>query len=107
MAERHGPRRCRDLIELHTVNLGGEASLSEAENSIVRRASVLETELERMEANFAVAGAADMDTLDCYQRVSGGLRRLLETIGLERRSRDVTPSLEAYLASKSREASVA
>jgi hypothetical protein len=42
-------RRLRDLIELHTNDLGGEANISEAEKAIVRRASVLICELERME----------------------------------------------------------
>ena len=72
--------------------------MSAAERSIIRRASVLTVELERMEAKFATAGEASERDLDLYQRTAGNLRRLLEAIGLQRRSRDVTPSLASYLA---------
>jgi hypothetical protein len=94
-------RRLRDLIELHTNDLGGEANISEAERAIVRRASVLIVELERMEGVFALAeGAPDIATLDAYQRAAGNLRRLLESLGLKRRARDVTPRLTDYLTGK-------
>jgi len=49
-------RRCRDLIALHTDDLGGADAVSTAEASIVRRAAVLTMELERMEQAFAKAG---------------------------------------------------
>jgi hypothetical protein len=91
-------RRCRDVIEQHLSDLGGAANTSEAERSIIRRAAVLTTELERLEARFAVAGEASPEDLDLYQRTAGNLRRLLEAIGLQRRPRDVTPSLEEYAA---------
>jgi hypothetical protein len=58
-------------------------------------------ELERLEREFALAGEADPETLDLYGRVAGNLRRLLEAVGLERRSLDVndgrTP-LQRHLA---------
>src|SRR5262249_17078798 len=92
-------RRLRDLIELHTNDLGGDANISEAERAIVRRASVLIVELERMETDFALAnGAPNIATLDAYQRAAGNLRRLLEALGLERRQRDVTRRGREYLA---------
>jgi hypothetical protein len=80
-------RRCRDLIELHSSDL---PAASVAELSIIRRASVLTVELERLEQKFALAGEASPFDLDLYQRTAGGLRRLLEAVGLERRLRDVT-----------------
>ena len=80
-------RRCKDVIELHLSDL---PDASVAERSIVRRAAVLTTELEMLEAKFAAAGSATPFDLDLYQRTAGGLRRLLEAIGLERRLRDVT-----------------
>ena len=95
-------RRLRDLIELHTNDLGGVLNISEAEKAIVRRASVLIVELERMETDFALAeGAPNIATLDAYQRAAGNLRRLLESLGLERRQRDVTPTptVDRYVAS--------
>jgi hypothetical protein len=86
-------RRCKDLIAAHLSDLGGESNTSAAERSIVRRAAVLTTELELLEAKFAAAGQASSDDLDLYARTSGNLRRLLEAIGLQRRARDIGPTL--------------
>ena len=83
-------RRCRDIIAEHLSDLGGADNCSAAERSIVRRASVIEVELEMLEAKFATAGQASGDDLDLYVRASGNLRRLLEAVGLQRRPRDVT-----------------
>jgi hypothetical protein len=91
-------RRLKDLMTLHIVDLGGDDAISEAERSIVRRAAVLTTELERMEVRFATAGEATAAELGVYVTTANALRRLLETVGLERRSRDVTPLVDAYLA---------
>jgi hypothetical protein len=86
-------RRLRDLIALHLSDLGGDDAVSEAERSIVRRIATLTVELERMEGGFALAGEALPGQIDLYQRTANSLRRLLEAIGLERRKRDVTPTL--------------
>jgi hypothetical protein len=91
-------RRLRDLMGLHLSDLGGDNAVSEAERSIIRRVATLTVELERMEAGFAVAGEAQPDQLDLYQRTANSLRRLLEAIGLQRRSRDVTPDPLEYAA---------
>ena len=37
---------------------------------------------------------------------AGHLRRILETLGIERKPRDVTPTLEQYLAEKERQTNV-
>jgi hypothetical protein len=89
-------RRLRDVMELHISDLGGTDVMSEAEHSIVRRAATITIELERLEAKFSAGEAVDGD-LDLYQRGANSLRRLLETVGLERRARDVTPDLKTYL----------
>jgi hypothetical protein len=86
-------RRCRDVIDLHISDLGGANNVSEAEKSIIRRCAALTVELEHLEFLFATAGAATPDQLDLYQRTANSLRRHLETIGIERRPRDVGPSL--------------
>jgi hypothetical protein len=87
-------RRCKDIIASHT---SGCPDASAAERSIIRRASVLTTELERMEVQFATAGEANNDDLDLYARVAGNLRRLLESVGLKRRARDAGPTLEGIM----------
>src|SRR5262245_48119561 len=89
-------RRMRDVIELHISDLGGLETASEAEKSIIRRAAALTIELERLEAKFS-AGRGRDDDLNMYQRCSNTLRRLLETVGIHRRPRDVTPTLEHFL----------
>jgi hypothetical protein len=90
-------RRCKDVIAAHLSDLGGEDNTSAAERSIIRRASVLTVELERLEAKFALADAASDGDLDLYQRTAGNLRRLLEAVGLQRRPRNLTPNLKDYL----------
>jgi hypothetical protein len=91
-------RRCKDLIHEHVADLGGVDNCSAAERSIVRRISVLTTQLERIEAKFAETNGVGRDSdIDLYIRGCGGLRRLLEAIGLQRRPRDVS-TLSTYLA---------
>jgi hypothetical protein len=94
-------RRLRDLIDLHLQDLGGEDAVSEAEKSIVRRACTLTVELERLELVFALAGEAKPEQIDLYQRTANSLRRLLESVGLGRRPRDITPSLHEYIEGRS------
>jgi hypothetical protein len=93
-------RRFRDLLIQHATDLGGPDLMSAAEGAIIRRAVTLITELERMEAKFALRGRAEPAELESYQRCANSMRRLLESVGLSRRSRDVTPSLQEYLAER-------
>ncbi len=90
-------RRMRDLIELHVDDLGGLDNTSEAQRSLLRRISVLEVEAEYLETEFAKRSASGKQ-YDLYLRVVGVLKRLYELVGIERRARDVTPSLQDYLA---------
>ena len=83
-------RRAKDVIAAHLSDVGGVDNTSAAERSIIRRASVLTVELERLEAKFALAEQASPEDLDLYQRTAGNLRRLLEAVGLRRRAKDIT-----------------
>ncbi len=74
--------------------------MSEAMLSLCRRVAAIEVQLEQMEACMS-EGDLKVD-LDLYNRLSGNLRRMLETIGLERVSKDVTPSLQSYLQAKAK-----
>jgi hypothetical protein len=69
--------------------------LSEAQLSLIKRASAITCELEQFEGRLSRGEEIDLDT---YVRAIGHLRRLLETLGLQRVPRDVTPTLEAYAA---------
>jgi hypothetical protein len=84
-------RRLRDLNADAVADLGGEDALSSAERALVRRSAMLQLQLEMMEQRWAANnGQASAKALDTYQRTTGALRRV-ETLGLQRRSRDVTP----------------
>ena len=82
-------RRAKEIIADHISDLGGMDNCSAAERSIIRRASTLTVELERLEARFATAGEASTADLETYQRCANSLRRLLEAVGLQRRPKNV------------------
>jgi hypothetical protein len=84
-------RRLRDVISLHLADMGSEDGISEAEKSIIRRVATLTVELERLELIFALADGAKPEQIDLYQRTANSLRRMLEAVGLQRRSKDITP----------------
>jgi hypothetical protein len=95
-------RRLRDLVNDAISDLGGRDMVSSAEMILVRRASMLALQCEMMETRWAQnEGEASAKQIETYQRVTGALRRTLESLGLRRRARDVTPSLQEYIASKS------
>ncbi len=94
-------RRAKDIMERYIVDLGGQQVCSEAERTIVRRAAVLVIECERLERQFAVVPQdknVSLRELDMYSKLANSLRRLLDMTGLERRSRDITPTIDAYIA---------
>jgi hypothetical protein len=79
-------RRYRDLVAGHANDLGGGDALSEAQLSLVRRASAIECELEQMEGRLSMGEEVD---LDIFTRATSHLRRLFEVLGVERRPRDI------------------
>ena len=95
-------RRFRDLCELHEADIGGHASLSEAETSLVRRCATIEVQLEQMEGRLSKGEEVDFDL---YTRCAGHLRRLLETLGIKRVSRvvDHNPILDHFSRPPERE----
>jgi|SRR5271166_3566623 len=74
-----------------TRDLGGD--LSEAQQELVKRASVLATLLEHHEAQLLLG--VDVSVGD-YLELLNAQRRLLVTLGLKRQLKDVTP-LSRYL----------
>ena len=98
-------RRAKELVADYTSDLGGVQNVSTAELSLIRRIAVLSTELERLEQRFALAEQANPADLDLYQKLANTLRRLLTTIGLQRRAKTVSvPTLAEYLRGPHREA---
>ena len=95
-------RRFKDLVEDIAADLGGKDHLSEGQRQLIRRAAMLSAESERMEA-LAARGGAEFD-IDLYGMICDRLGRVFGRLGLERKSKDVTPDLRSYLASKDRPA---
>ena len=88
-------RRYRDLVAEFVSDIGGADIISAAQRAIVRRAASLCVWCEAVEVRLAAG-----EEIDIYTTAANSLRRLLVDIGLERRARDVTPSLDAYLLAK-------
>jgi hypothetical protein len=90
-------RRFRDILEQIQADLGGADRLSEGQRQLCRRAATMSMSCELMEAE-AVAGRAF--DVDCFGQLTDRLGRCLQRLGLERKAKDVTPSLQDYLQAK-------
>src|SRR5260221_5206640 len=71
-------RRYRDLVYGHISDLGGASGLSEAQLSLIKRASAIECELEQQEGKLSLGETINMD---CFTRSASHLRRILESLG--------------------------
>jgi hypothetical protein len=87
-------RRYRDLVGLLCEDAGGLALLTELKLALIRRCVALIVECERMENALANGEMVDVDLL---ARLSSHLRRIAETVGVDRVKRDVTPRLHSYV----------
>ena len=96
-ADTRGPwaRRFRDVLAEITSDLGGADLLSEGQRQLARRAATISLACERMEGE---AAAGEPINLELYGRLTDRLGRALQRLGLERKPRDVTPTLADYLA---------
>ena len=90
-------RRFRDLVETIGNDLGGVDHLSEGQKQLIRRAATLSIMAEAMEADAVRNLAFDGEA---YGVLCDRLGRCLQRLGLERKPRDVTPTLQSYLAAK-------
>lgn len=89
-------RRVVDVLDSFLNDRGGRDACTEAVRAILRCAAVQVVECERLEASFS-EGDPSPHALDLHTRMSGNLRRLLETVGLERVGKDITEGVSAYL----------
>jgi hypothetical protein len=87
-------RRYRDLIAGHLSDLGGPENVSAGQASLIRRAAALECELEAAEGRLA---SGENGNLSAFASATNSLRRLLATLGLERKA-SAEPSLAEYIA---------
>ena len=93
-------RRYKDLCAEHASDLGGLEGLSQGQQALIRRASTLSVQLEAMEGQLSEGLTVD---LDLYGRLTGHQARVLQALGLQRKSKTIT-HLDDYLASKRRAA---
>ena len=90
-------RRFREIVGQLVSNIGGDPS--QAQTAVIQRAATLLVWAESAEAEFARTGELDIGS---FTTATNALRRLLADVGLERKTKDVTPSLDVYLAARSR-----
>lgn len=83
-------------IDAFEGDLGGD--LSTAEKAIVRRAAIAGAMCESLAAAW-LTGDSSVDPAS-FATLANLERRQLETVGIKRRARDVTPSLNEYLQSR-------
>jgi hypothetical protein len=77
------------------VRKGIQAHLSHAERSLVQRCAILAAMLTDQETAYLAGAPIDPAN---YCTLVNALRRTLETVGLKRIARDITPSVADYVA---------
>lgn len=88
----HGGRRYKELAADLVHHLGGDPTAPQF--AIIRRAAALAVWCEQQESAQAQGGDFDVAA---YTTAANTLRRLLGDLGLERRLKDATPSLDQFL----------
>jgi hypothetical protein len=88
-------RRFREIVTSIESDLGGD--LTEAQRHLIARAATLAIWCEEREGELGEGKEFDAGA---YATIANAQRRLLSDLGLERRMRDVTPSLADYIAGK-------
>src|SRR5262245_18628671 len=88
-------RRFRDVLAEITNDLGGPSLLSEGQRQLARRCATISIACERMEGEAAAGEPID---LELYGRLTDRLGRALQRLGIERKPRDVGPSLAELIA---------
>jgi hypothetical protein len=87
------------LVRAFTTDIGGDPT--EAQKQLIRRASSLSTWCEAQEVQLANGKDIEIGPLTT---AANSLRRILQDIGLERKARDITPTLDSYLRGKGKAA---
>ena len=89
-----------DLRDRLVADLGGSDHLTAMHMEIIDNVAVMGAMLKDAAAGYLTGEPTDIAE---YTTLANAQRRLLADLGLERRSRDITPSLGEYLATKAAE----
>lgn len=90
-------RRYRDLFEALCVDQGGADRLSEARLQLIRRFCAASVLAEAMEARLAAGERVDVTE---FCTLASTAVRISNRIGIDRRARNVTPTLQDYIAGR-------
>lgn len=85
------------MIDAITADLGGNDNLTAGEQLLVRNIALTAAMSEDLAARWLTGELIDPAT---FCTLGNAERRLLETLGLKRRARDVTPSLHDYVTTR-------
>ena len=87
-------RRFRDLVNAYVADMGGIDRCSEIKVGLLRRLAATTVQAELLEAKMVNGEPVDVSTLCLLASTSV---RLAQRLGLERRQRDVSPTLSDIL----------
>jgi hypothetical protein len=92
-------RRYRDIAGAIVSDMGGPDRCSESRLQLIRRFAASAVLAEAMEAQLAKGEKIDIAE---HALLSSTLVRIAQRIGIDRRSKNITPTLEQYLESHDR-----
>lgn len=94
-------RAALDLRDSIIEDLGGADAITTMQRAIIDNTATLGAALTDMAASYLAGEGTD---LALYATLANAQRRLLADLGLERRARDVTPTLNRYIQDQTKEA---
>jgi hypothetical protein len=95
----HAYRETLRAITAMESDLGGKGELSTAERQLIQNSAVLGALIGDISARYLKSGIRAINTAELALLMNSQLR-IFQAIGIQRRQRNVTPSLSAYLDSK-------
>jgi hypothetical protein len=87
---------CATIAEIES-DMGGREAMSTGERKLAERAAVLSSMLQDQSVRWTRGEPIDVAQ---FCTLANCERRLYETLGLQRRARNITPDLQSYLADK-------
>lgn len=90
-------RRFKDIVSQITADQGGEDRIAEARLQLIRRFGAVSVLCEEMEARMAQGEAISIEK---HSLLVSSLVRVAQRIGINRRAKDVVPTLESYLRAR-------